>query len=173
MNATDLDAECLAFLVAVAAAGDATPEVAAAHPRAFVLPRGGAFTHALAALAAQVRANEGADDGIRIEHLARYKAEPGDVVCAYVPGALSPSQSIEVRAALRTAFPTNRVLVVDGGISLMVLKPEEVPAHVASGVEEPTNMESPPSSSDGASGIPPVAAGPSGGGSSFNGSGAL
>lgn len=62
-----------------------------------------------------------------IEHLARYRAEKGDVVIAYAPGSLSQGQTADLYAALHAAFPSNRVLLSSGGIGLEVIQADEAP----------------------------------------------
>lgn len=119
-EATDLDAACLANVL-----------------RTGPIPKveGGAditvtrlLAGAIRALAARAAPAAPADDGIRLMDLARYRAEKGDVVVAYSPGHLSEAQRAALYHALHSAFPSNRVLLSEGGIGLEVIHAAESPA---------------------------------------------
>lgn len=114
----ELDAACLA---AVVGAGEvplvgSPPEKI--HPMRL-------HTAAIRALAGRV-AGLAPDDGIRLTDLARYRAEPGDVIVAWLPSLTAPEHVERIRSELRRAFGTSAV-VVSCGIGIEVVNAADLP----------------------------------------------
>ena len=117
----DADAACLAHVL---------------DPAADRAPAGVSVTQILAgavrALARRGAPAEDHGDGIRLMEVSRYRAEPGDVVVVYVPGHLLDADRVRIREGLAAAFPSNRCLILEGGVGLDVVAPADVPAVPAS-----------------------------------------
>lgn len=116
------DAECLSYLTRLPISGVTTEEHRAAHPLASAIP---AVASAGAALR-EVLARLDGREGVTLQEIARYRAEPGDVVIAHVPGRLDQKTRETMIAELGRVFRVP-VLVVDGGIGIEVLNEAEVP----------------------------------------------
>lgn len=125
-----LDADALAYCIALGE--EAKAEVPASCRS---LPPFGILAAAVRGVAALAVAKSDAEDGIRLQELAQYVAKPGAVVVAHVPGLIPPGAHERISYELHRAFPKNRVLVIEGGVGLDVIAPEEVPEHLAGKVE--------------------------------------
>lgn len=115
MDPAELDAKCYAHIVD---RGDAPP----VHVLRVL---SGAIRHA----AKQAR-SAAPVDGILLEDVQRYRAEPGDVVVAYVPSLTAPEHVAQIKAELGRVF--DAPVIVSCGIGIeVVTPPPESPAPVA------------------------------------------
>lgn len=115
----DFDARCFAHVM--------EPKTCPPPTGAMTPVLGGAVRFVSRALAAHVakEAIDAAkpDDGIRIEDLRRYRAEPGDVIVAWVPALCSEAKAAQIKRALQETFAGHAVLVSVGvGIEVVNAK---------------------------------------------------
>ncbi len=122
----NIDAEALSLLLALPLDGKIPEDAKASHPNVSRLTSATALVAAaLRGLVAEIR---GQDRGVPIQELARYHAEPGDVIVAHVPGHLSEKDRAAILEQARVAFPGNRIVIVEGGIGIEVLNAAAAPA---------------------------------------------
>jgi len=74
---------------------------------------------------ADMLTGEGAPETASPPTVQRLRLEPGDVVAVMYDLVLAHEQKERIAAAVHSAFPANRVLVLDGGARLAIMGPEQ------------------------------------------------